>query len=141
MLQKVILDRFLFDFLLSLDLVLVQVVGHSAVVLVRSCNGWLFNFLNLRVHLVNGLLDVRLHEVLVLSRGQLVDVDGFGDGALDPANLRIMLLMVEVVDLVPIPLIWNILAGMSRWSSLAALGGDYLLGRILGCSILYTVSS
>ena len=91
------LRKNIFDFLLSLDFVLMQVVGHSAVVLVRSRNGWLLNFLHLRVHLVYGLLDVRLDEVLFMSRGQLVDVDGFGDGALDLANLRNMLLMLEVV--------------------------------------------
>ena len=129
MLREVILDRSLFDLLFSLDLVFMQVVGHSAVVLVRSRNGWLFNFLHLRMHLVYGLLHVRFHEVLLLSRGQFVDVDGFGDGALDLTTVN-MLLMLKV------------LVTMRRcWSSLAALRVNYLLGCILGRSILNTVGS
>ena len=64
----VLLDRYLFEFLLSLTLEFVQVIGHSSVVLIRPSNGWLIQLFFWRLHLKNGFLNIILDEILLLAR-------------------------------------------------------------------------
>ena len=52
------------------------------------------------MHLIYSLLDVLFHEVFFLARGQLVDIDSFGDRALNRS--RLILIMLSRVVLVPI---------------------------------------
>ena len=64
----VLLDRYLFEFLLSLTLEFVQVIGHSTVILIRPSNCWLLQLFFWRLHLVNGFLNIILDEILLLAR-------------------------------------------------------------------------
>ena len=64
----VLLDRYLFEFLLSLTLEFVQVIGHSSVILIRTSDGRLLMLFFWRLHLVNGFLNIILDEILLLAR-------------------------------------------------------------------------
>ena len=76
------MDRSLFDLLFSLHFELVNVVGHSAIVLVGTRYRRLLDLFNLGMHLIYGLIDIILHEVLLLPRWQLIQVDSFRHRAL-----------------------------------------------------------
>ena len=62
----VLLDRYLFEFLLSLTLEFVQVIGHSSVISIRTSDGRLLMLLFWRLHLIYGLLDIILDEIFLL---------------------------------------------------------------------------
>ena len=134
MLQLVSFNSSLFEFFFSLILELIQVVGHSSVVLVRPSDGRFLQFLTWRLHLKDGFLDVLLDEILFLARLQLVDIVGLGYRALCMRScMRLMLLLVRSC------IVAIVVNHMVR--PLTMLRVDDLLSRVLGSSILETAPS
>ena len=74
--RHLIVYRLLLELLLPLILVLIEVVGHFAIVLLLSLFGSRRSRLLRRLHIIDGLIRICLHEVLWLSRGQFTDFRG-----------------------------------------------------------------